>query len=268
MQALVSLEHIDKIYDTITGAKVEAIKDVSFTLYEGQVLGLVGPSGCGKSTILKLLTGLEQPTGGRIVKGEKTGKFVVGFIFQDSSLARWRSVYSNIKLPLEVLGIKDEGKVDKVIDLVGLGGFEKQYPAELSGGMQRRVAIARALVHEPTVLLMDEPFTGVDEITKELLQTDLNYLIRALNVTAVLVTHDIEEAVYLCDSVLVMSNHPGTIIQQIDVPLSKIREPVMRTTPAFVECCTMIRDKLQLLHPRGREQQQQQQAQTEATSVS
>jgi NitT/TauT family transport system ATP-binding protein len=255
MQPLVSLEHISKAYDTITGDKVEAIQDVSFNLDEGDVLGIVGPSGCGKSTLLRLMTGLEEPTNGRITRGEKTGKFIVGFIFQDSSLARWRSVYDNIRLPLEVLGIKDEGQVKKVIELVGLTGFEKQYPTELSGGMQRRVAIARALVHEPTVLLMDEPFTGVDEITKELLQTDLNYLIRNLKVTAVLVTHDIEEAVYLSDKVLVMSNHPGTVIQKVEVPLPKTREPIMRTVPAFIECCTMIREKLQLLHPRRKQQQ-------------
>lgn len=250
MAHLVSIQHVGKTYDAVTGEKIEAIQDVSFNLDDGEVLGIVGPSGCGKSTLLKLMTGLEKPSTGKIERGEKTGNFIVGFIFQESSLARWRSVYDNIRLPLEVLGKKDEGSVKKVIELVGLSGFEKQYPAELSGGMQRRVAIARALVHEPTVLLMDEPFTGVDEITKELLQTELNYLMRNLKVTAVLVTHDIEEAVYLCDNVLVMSNHPGTVIHEVSVPLPKIRDPIVRTQQPFVECCTSIREKLQLLHPR------------------
>ncbi len=257
MSHLVSIQNVGKTYEVVTGEKIEAIHDVSFNLDDGEVLGIVGPSGCGKSTLLKLMTGLEKPSTGKVERGQKAGSFIVGFIFQDSSLARWRSVYDNIRLPLEVLGIKDESNVKKVIELVGLSGFEKQYPSELSGGMQRRVAIARALVHKPTVLLMDEPFTGVDEITKELLQTELNYLMRNLKVTAVLVTHDIEEAVYLCDNVLVMSNHPGTIIHEVNVPLPKIRDPIVRTQASFVECCTSIREKLQLLHPRANKQDQQ-----------
>jgi NitT/TauT family transport system ATP-binding protein len=255
MQSLVSMQHVGKSYDTITGETIEALRDVSFDLKEGEVLGIVGPSGCGKSTLLRLMTGLEPPTNGTIEKGEKTGKFLVGFIFQDSSLARWRSVYKNIRLPLEVLGIKDEASIKRVIELVGLSGFEKAYPSELSGGMQRRVAIARALVHQPTVLLMDEPFSGVDEITKEVLQSDLNYLIRTLAVTAVLVTHDIDEAVYLSDHVLVMSNRPGTIVQEVPITLPKMRDPIVRTQPDFVTCCALIRDKLQLLRPRAGLQQ-------------
>jgi NitT/TauT family transport system ATP-binding protein len=249
------MQHVGKSYDTITGETIEALRDVSFDLKEGEVLGIVGPSGCGKSTLLRLMTGLEPPTNGTIEKGEKTGKFLVGFIFQDSSLARWRSVYKNIRLPLEVLGIKDEASIKRVIELVGLSGFEKAYPSELSGGMQRRVAIARALVHQPTVLLMDEPFSGVDEITKEVLQSDLNYLIRTLAVTAVLVTHDIDEAVYLSDHVLVMSNRPGTIVQEVPITLPKMRDPIVRTQPDFVTCCALIRDKLQLLRPRAGLQQ-------------
>jgi len=248
-RSLISMQHIGKTYDTITGETVEALRDVSFDLKEEEVLGIVGPSGCGKSTLLRLMTGLEPPTNGQIQRGEKTGRFLVGFVFQDSSLARWRTVYENIRLPLEVLGRKDEGSVKKVIDLVGLSGFEKAYPSELSGGMQRRVAIARALVHQPTVLLMDEPFSGVDEITKEVLQQDLNYLIRTLAATAVFVTHDIDEAVYLSDQVLVMSNRPGTIIKTVTVNLPKVRDQSIRTQPEFVSSCAMIREKLQLLRP-------------------
>jgi len=251
MQSLFSMQHVSKSYDTITGETIEAVRDVSFELKEGEVLSIVGPSGCGKSTLLRLMTGLEPPTKGKIERGEKTGKFLVGFIFQDSSLARWRTVYQNIRLPLEVLGIKDESNIKKVIELVGLTGFEKAYPSELSGGMQRRVAIARGLVHQPTVLLMDEPFSGVDEITKEVLQTDLNYLIRTLAVTAVLVTHDIEEAVFLSDQVLVMSNRPGTIIQEVPVTLPKMRDQRVRTHQDFINCSALIREKLQLTRPRA-----------------
>ena len=251
MQSLFSMQQVSKSYDTITGETIEAVRDVSFELKEGEVLSIVGPSGCGKSTLLRLMTGLEPPTTGKIERGEKTGKFLVGFIFQDSSLARWRTVYKNIRLPLEVLGIKDESNIKKVIELVGLTGFEKAYPSELSGGMQRRVAIARGLVHQPTVLLMDEPFSGVDEITKEVLQTDLNYLIRTLAVTAVLVTHDIEEAVFLSDQVLVMSNRPGTIIQTATVTLPKMRDQRVRTEQEFINCSALIREKLQLTRPRA-----------------
>lgn len=248
MTSLVALSNVSKFYPSITGDRIQAVKDISFRLDEREVVALVGPSGCGKSTILRMIAGLEKPDGGTIEEVKK-GKFLIGYVFQDSSLMRWRTVYDNVKLPLEVLGIGKRERIQQVIDLVGLSGFEKQYPSELSGGMQRRVSIARALVHEPTVLLLDEPFTGVDEITKELLQNDLLFIMKDLGVTAVLVTHDVEEAVYLANRVLVMSAHPGTIIHEIRVPLPELREPIMRTQTAFNECCKEIRDKLHLLTP-------------------
>jgi len=251
---LVSLKNVSKSYETLTGETIDAIKDVSFDLHKGEVLGLLGPSGCGKSTILKMISGVETPSTGTIDRGADGGAgFVVGFIFQDSSLMRWRSVYDNIKLPLEVLGKTNVERIAELIKTVNLTGFERAYPIELSGGMQRRVAIARALVHEPSVLLMDEPFTGVDEITKEILQTELNFVIRKLNVTAVLVTHDIEEAVFLADRVLVISDRPGTIIQEVKVPLPEIREPVLRSEKRYLDCCVTIRERLNLLHPLRRE---------------
>lgn len=248
--SLVSVKEVSKSYETLTGEIVEAIKNVSFELYEGEVLGLVGSSGCGKSTLLRLISGVEPSSSGTIERRrEKEDPFIVGFIFQDSSLMRWRTVYDNIKLPLEVLGRKNPERIAALIKTVNLTGFERAYPVELSGGMQRRVAIARALVHEPSILLMDEPFTGVDEITKEVLQTELNYVIRKLNVTAVLVTHDIEESVFLSDRVLVMSPRPGTILQEVTVPLPKIREPIVRVEKQFLDCCVTIRERLNLLHP-------------------
>ena len=249
MGALVTLKDVGKSYQSITGDRIQAVKNISFQLEEGEVMALVGPSGCGKSTILRIIAGLEKPDSGKIDE-VRSERFMIGYIFQDSSLMRWRTVFNNVKVPLEILGMNKPERVQKMIDMVGLTGFEKQYPNELSGGMQRRVSIARALVHEPTVLLMDEPFTGVDEITKELLQTDLLYIIGGLGVTGVLVTHDVEEAVYLADRVLVMSAHPGTIIDEVRVPLPKSREPVMRTQEPFNRCCKEIRDKLQLLTPR------------------
>jgi len=247
---LVSLKDVSKSYTAITGEVVEAIRGVSFDMHEREVLTLVGPSGCGKSTILRLIAGVEKPSSGSIERRAAEGKFVVGYIFQDSSLMRWRTVYGNIKLPMEILGKKGaEAKIPELVKLINLEGFEKAYPIELSGGMQRRVAVARALVHDPSVLLMDEPFTGVDEITKEILQTELNFVIRSLKMTGVLVTHDIEEAVYLGDRVLVLSAHPGRIVEEITVDLPEIREPVIKTEERFTRYTKEIREKLNLLHP-------------------
>ena len=250
VDALVSLSGVGKSYPTVTGDTIEAVRDVSFQLKQGEVVALVGPSGCGKSTILRIIAGLEKPNRGDVRRAE-SGKFVIGMIFQDSSLMRWRSVYNNIKLPLEILGIDRPERVRTMIEMVGLSGFERQYPDELSGGMQRRVSIARALVHSPTVLLMDEPFTGVDEITQELLQTDLLYIIDDLRVTGVLVTHDVEEAVYLADRCSSCPLIRGSIIEEIQVPRCRPSvEPIMRTQEPFNQCCREIRQKLNLLTPR------------------
>ena len=247
---LLCLRDVSKTYTSSTGKAVEALNRVSLSLTEREVLAVVGPSGCGKSTLLRLIAGVEAPTSGTITRDfeARSHNFAVGYVFQDSSLMRWRTVRQNINLPLEVLGMNDHEKVTEMVQLVGLTGFERAYPNELSGGMQRRVAVARALIHEPKVLLMDEPFTGVDELTRETLQRELVSLIRRLNVTGVLVTHDIEEAVYVANRVLVMSPRPGTITGEIRVPLPDKRGPLLRTKEPFVGCCRAIRKKLNLFH--------------------
>jgi NitT/TauT family transport system ATP-binding protein len=249
LKRLVSVKEVGKRYETLTGETIEAIRNVSFELCEGEVLAIVGPSGCGKSTLLRLISEAEAPSEGTIERRQDNG-FIVGFIFQDSSLMRWRTVYENIRLPLEVLG-KNENprKINELIKMVNLTGFERAYPIELSGGMQHRTALARALVHEPNVLLMDEPLTGVDEITREILQTELRYIIKTLKITSVLVTHDIVEAVYLSDRVLVMSPHPGTVIDEVQVGLPNIREPLVKGEGEFSRCCMIIRERLNILHP-------------------
>jgi len=248
LTSLISVKGVCKRYETLAGETIEAIRNVSFELINGEVLAVVGPSGCGKSTLLRLIAGLETPGEGTIQTSKENG-FIVGFIFQDSSLMRWRTVYDNIKLPLEVLGKDNPKKIHELIETTSLTGFERAYPTELSGGMQRRVAIARALVHEPNVLLLDEPLTGIDEITKEILQTELRYVIKKFRVTGVLVTHDIGEAVFLADRVLVMSPRPGTVIHEVRIPLPNIREPAIRSESQFGDCCRMIREQLNLLHP-------------------
>jgi NitT/TauT family transport system ATP-binding protein len=249
MTIILAAKAVSKTYKPVTGQIVEALQDVSFALSEGEVLGIVGPSGCGKSTLLRLIAGVEAPTAGVIQRLGHNGKFRVGYIFQDSALMRWRTVFDNIKLPLEVIGNRSSEKVRDLIRMVGLLGFEKAYPVELSGGMQRRTAIARALVHEPNLLLMDEPFTGVDELTKETLETELIHLIRTLGVTGVLVTHDIEEAVYMADRILVFSPRPGKVISEVRVPLLMVREPTARNLPEFSESCSIIREQLNMLRP-------------------
>jgi NitT/TauT family transport system ATP-binding protein len=215
---------------------------------KGETVAIVGPSGCGKSTLLRLIAGLEKPGSGRIRGETAGGQFVVGYVFQDSSLMRWRTVYDNIKLPLEVVKKQDRGNVARLIELVGLKGFERSYPIELSGGMQRRVSIARAFVHEPSIILMDEPFTGVDELTKEALENELGNLIRTLHVTALLVTHDIEEAVFLSDRIFVMSPRPGAIVEEVPVNLPPARDSSMRSNLEFFAATSKVRAKLLEMH--------------------
>jgi NitT/TauT family transport system ATP-binding protein len=195
-----------------------------------------------------LIAGVERPSGGSIRRQTDGGQFIVGYVFQDSSLMRWRTVYDNIKLPLEVVKRQDLRNVDRLIEMVGMKGFERSYPVELSGGMQRRVSIARAFVHEPSIILMDEPFTGVDELTKEALQGELLSLIRTLHVTALLVTHDIEEAVFLSDRIFVMSPRPGEIVQEVPVNLPRARDPAMRSHLEFFAAANTVRAKLLEMH--------------------
>lgn len=248
MSTVVALEHVSKRYDTVKRTSVLAVDDVSMSVSEGETVAIVGPSGCGKSTLLRLIAGVERSDAGSIRRESPDGKFVVGYVFQDSSLMPWRTVQDNIKLPLEVLRKPNREKVRMLIDMIGMQGFEKSYPAELSGGMQRRVSIARAFVHDPSILLMDEPLTGVDELTKEGLQGELGTMLRNLNATAMLVTHDIEEAVFLSDRILVMSPRPGRLVDEVPVNLPRKRDPSVRTELEFFKAASRVREKLLELH--------------------
>jgi NitT/TauT family transport system ATP-binding protein len=248
MSIVVGLDHVSMQYDTVKGSSVLAVDDVSLSVRSGETVAIVGPSGCGKSTLLRLIAGVERPTGGSIQREAPDGRFVVGYVFQDSSLMPWRTVYDNIKLPLEVVKKGNRDNVDVLIDMIGMKGFEKSYPAELSGGMQRRVSIARAFVHDPSIVLMDEPLTGVDELTKEGLQYELGTMIGNLRATAMLVTHDIEEAVFLADRILVMSPRPGRLVDEVPVNLPRDRDPSVRTDPEFLAAARRVREKLLEMH--------------------
>jgi NitT/TauT family transport system ATP-binding protein len=210
----------------------QALRPVSLSVAEGEFVTLLGPSGCGKSTLLRMMAGLLLPTqGGIVVQGKR-----LSFVFQDATLMPWATVQGNVRLPLELAHVpmaEADRRVDKALALVGLQKAARQRPRELSGGMQMRVSIARSLVTEPRILLMDEPFGALDEITRQGLDDELLKLWQAQGLTIVFVTHAISEAVYLSQRVVVMGAHPGRVIDEIGIGAPYPRGDDWRASPAF-----------------------------------
>jgi NitT/TauT family transport system ATP-binding protein len=230
------------------GKTVEALRDVSLTCPPGSFTALIGPSGCGKSTILRAALGLEPLDAGKVEIGGQTPERatrggVTGVAFQDAGLLPWRSVVRNIALPLEVLGrdpAPARGRIRDLVRLVGLTGYEDALPGELSGGMRQRVAIARALVSEPQVLFLDEPFGALDQILRRQMNIELQRIWAETGVTTLLVTHGIDEAVFLADRVAVMQSAPGRIVEVVGIDLPRPRDAPLFSAPHFHELCDRI----------------------------
>jgi NitT/TauT family transport system ATP-binding protein len=245
--SLVRISGLQKIYKGRDGEAIHALKDIDLDVAEGEFLSIVGPSGCGKTTLLRILSGVLARSAGEIAIARQPmvgPSRDIGVVFQAPVLLPWRTVIENVMVPVQIQRRDREASTKRARDLlamVGLAGFEKKYPSELSGGMQQRVGICRALIHDPPFLLMDEPFGALDAMTRETMNEELQRIWRASGKTVLLVTHSIPEAVYLADRVVVMTPRPGRIVEIIKVDLPRPRRLAMHNTPEFGRHVAAIR---------------------------
>jgi NitT/TauT family transport system ATP-binding protein len=243
-------EQLSVRYQTRTGT-IDALSAIDLRIEAGEFVALLGPSGCGKSTLLKVAAGLIAPTGGHAAIGgkrlERPGRHV-GVAFQKPNLLPWKTVLDNVMLPAHTLRLPNEPalrRAHELLQLVGLASFADNYPAELSGGMQQRVGIARMLLHDPELLLMDEPFAALDAMTREALTLELQRIWLAQRKSVLFITHSIPEAVFLADRVVVMSARPGRIVDDFAVPLPRPRTADTMSSAAFVDACRYLRGHFQ-----------------------
>lgn len=237
------------------GAPITALQNINLEIKQGEFISLLGPSGCGKTTLLRTIADLQQPTSGSIsVRGQTPREIRLqkkyGIVFQNPVLYDWRTVRRNVCMPMEMMGIPKKertARVTKMLELVGLMEFGKKYPHQLSGGMQQRVGIARALAIKPEILLMDEPFSALDEFTKEKLHEDLLRIWKKTNKTILFVTHNIQEAVFLSDRVVVLSPHPGRVSAVVDINLERPRGLEIKNTQEFNELVVKVRNSFESL---------------------
>ncbi len=238
------------------GHRTVALTDVDLSIHKGEFVSLIGPSGCGKTTLLRLIADLQQASTGTLVVNGMTAEQArmqraYGYVFQAPALYPWRTLERNVALPLEIMGLSKEERarrVAKVLDLVGLADFRKRFPWQLSGGMQQRASIARALSFDPELLLMDEPFGALDEITRDGLTLHLHQLWRSTGLTSVFVTHSVLEAVFLSTRIVVMSSRPGRVVAVIDSDLPEQRDLDIRESPRFLAVAHAVRAALREGH--------------------
>jgi NitT/TauT family transport system ATP-binding protein len=245
----IAIADVTKSYDLAGSKGVRALADTNLDVADGEFVALLGPSGCGKSTLLRLIASLEQPSTGSVtIDGSDPSALVaqhrLGVAFQDHALLPWLSVERNVALPYKLAGrTPDKGRVADLLKLVGMADFAGHRPKHLSGGMRQRVAIARALVLEPAVLLLDEPFGALDAVTRRHMNVELQRIWSEQRITTVLVTHDVDEALFLADRVIVLSGRPGRVVKALPVPFERPRHPDVMRSKLFHE----LADELTLL---------------------
>lgn len=257
----IDLQRLTQAYPTKSGPDLVALSDVSLRLEPGQFVSIVGPTGCGKSTTLSAISGLARPADGEVrIDGEPVlgVRKDVGFVFQQDALLPWKTALQNVELPLRFRGVSRRQARDRArswLTRVGLGGFERAYPHQLSGGMRKRAAIAATMVYEPRILLMDEPFSALDVQTRTLMETDLLAVWQDIgHQTVVFVTHDLEEAIGLSDRVIVLSSRPGTVVGDYAVDLPRPRElHRLKMDPAFTELYENIWSDLEVQVRKARD---------------